>query len=106
MILHGTCIHCRTTTEYTLENGDWLTVQCTTCGKFFRIEPQTTSLVMLPKPSFTHQDDLFLLAAELGCTPVLEAIGWLCKCKGAQHGACTSYPIINSASLERFKAGL
>jgi hypothetical protein len=59
------------------------------------------------KPAcFTYQDGLFMRAIELGCTPVITALGWKCECRGAQHGACTSYPMLNTTSLERFRSEL
>lgn len=53
---------------------------------------------------FTHQDELFVRAVELGCTPVRTSAGWECRCFMATHAISTTYAVITVNSLARFSA--
>lgn len=35
---------------------------------------------------FTHQDELFMRAVELGCLPKWTGYGWVCMCSHGAHG--------------------
>jgi hypothetical protein len=54
----------------------------------------------------THQDELFIRAVELGCTPVWTGAFWECRCSRSVHGVSTTYAVITTPSLERAKAEL
>ena len=59
-----------------------------------------------PRISLTHQDELFLRAVELGCTPVWMRCQWECRCPECIHGISTTYPAISAPSLARAEAEL
>lgn len=80
----------------------WATNACThmiceRCEKVYRA---------LPVRDFNHQDDLFLRAVELGCTPLYTGASWECRCPGAVHAVSTTCAILTIPSLERAKANL
>jgi hypothetical protein len=55
-----------------------------------------------PAPrQMTRQDELFMRAVELACTPVWSGIQWECRCRQAIHGGASHTPAITQASLVR-----
>lgn len=50
---------------------------------------------------FTHQDNIFLRAIALGCTPLWDGFAWQCRCPRIVHGVSTTYTVVTYRSLER-----
>jgi len=50
-----------------------------------------------------YQDEVFMRAFELGCTPVRVGFKWECRCPRSEHGTSRVDPEITKASLERFE---
>lgn len=49
------------------------------------------------------QDELFIRAVELGCTPVWANYRWECRCPRNAHGYSLSQPVIRGETLQNFR---
>lgn len=56
-----------------------------------------------PTNPLTHQDQIFMGAVALGCTPVWTGHMWECRCPRAVHAVSTTYTAITLQSLGRAK---
>lgn len=49
------------------------------------------------------QDEVFMRAVGLGCTPVHTGLSWECRCPNVAHGVGGVCSVLTVASLDRFQ---